>query len=175
MNTTLEAKDVPRPPQPTPPAAPPTSESSSGKNLDNFILWNTDAQWLPNRKHVILIGYQILLLSNSWRHCWFSLGFTLPLNPVVPANNYLPWPTPSDLNTRLRRIVAGFQRILKKEELKRVAVEKVRVSVWCLISRFCIVILHHCRVPNEASNVHLTLKRRYPGRWIDLKKVEMQI
>ena len=40
-------------------------------------------------------------------------------------SNFLPWPSPSDLNTRLRRIVAGFQRILKKEELKRVAVEKV--------------------------------------------------
>lgn len=52
-------------------------------------------------------------------------------NQCNPAStsNFLPWPSPSDLNTRLRRIVAGFQRILKKEELKRVAVEKVRDSV----------------------------------------------
>ncbi|CAB4010746.1 Ras GTPase-activating IQGAP1, partial [Paramuricea clavata] len=44
-------------------------------------------------------------------------------NPAS-TSNFLPWPSPSDLNTRLRRIVAGFQRILRKEELKRVAVEK---------------------------------------------------
>lgn len=37
----------------------------------------------------------------------------------------LRWPTPSDLNTRLRRIIAGYQRVVKKAELKKAAAEKV--------------------------------------------------
>ena len=36
----------------------------------------------------------------------------------------LRWPTPSDLNTRLRRIIAGYQRVVKKAELKKAAAEK---------------------------------------------------
>ena len=59
-----------------------------------------------------------------------SFCVEIPSNPAT-TSNLLPWPTPSDLNTRLRRIVAGFQRILKREELKRVAVEKVS-----LLTRF---------------------------------------
>ena len=39
----------------------------------------------------------------------------------------LRWPTPSDLNTRLRRIIAGYQRVVKKQELKKAAAEKVSV------------------------------------------------
>lgn len=38
----------------------------------------------------------------------------------------LRWPTPSDLNTRLRRIIAGYQRVVKKAELKKAAAEKER-------------------------------------------------
>jgi len=37
----------------------------------------------------------------------------------------LRWPAPSDLNTRLRRIIAGYQRVVKKAELKKAAAEKV--------------------------------------------------
>ena len=41
------------------------------------------------------------------------------------GNPSLRWPTPSDLNTRLRRIIAGYQRVVKKAELKKAAAEKV--------------------------------------------------
>lgn len=41
----------------------------------------------------------------------------------------LRWPTPSDLNTRLRRIIAGYQRVVKKAELKKAAAEKVSLNV----------------------------------------------
>lgn len=40
------------------------------------------------------------------------------------GNPSLRWPTPSDLNTRLRRIIAGYQRVVKKAELKKAAAEK---------------------------------------------------
>ncbi|KAL9976050.1 hypothetical protein ACROYT_G013284 [Oculina patagonica] len=42
------------------------------------------------------------------------------------GNASLRWPTPSDLNTRLRRIIAGYQRVVKKQELKKAAAEKER-------------------------------------------------
>ena len=38
----------------------------------------------------------------------------------------LRWPTASDMNTRLRRLIAGYQRVYKKQELKKVAAEKER-------------------------------------------------
>ena len=41
----------------------------------------------------------------------------------------LRWPTPSDLNTRLRRIIAGYQRVVKKAELKKAAAEKASLNV----------------------------------------------
>ena len=40
----------------------------------------------------------------------------------------LRWPTPSDLNTRLRRIIAGYQRVVKKAELKKAAAEKASLN-----------------------------------------------
>ena len=43
------------------------------------------------------------------------------------GNPSLRWPTPSDLNTRLRRIIAGYQRVVKKAELKKAAAEKVNL------------------------------------------------
>ena len=38
----------------------------------------------------------------------------------------LKWPSASDMNTRLRRLIAGYQRVHKKQELKKVAAEKER-------------------------------------------------
>lgn len=44
----------------------------------------------------------------------------------VRGSTRLRWPTSSDLNTRLRRIIAGYQRVVKKQELKKAAAEKER-------------------------------------------------
>ena len=52
----------------------------------------------------------------------------------------LRWPTPSDLNTRLRRIIAGYQRVVKKQELKKAAAEKVKTIQHLLILYAPIVI-----------------------------------
>ena len=35
------------------------------------------------------------------------------------------WPSASDLNTRLRRLVSGYQRVHRRQELKKAAAEKV--------------------------------------------------
>ena len=41
------------------------------------------------------------------------------------GNSGLRWPAASDLNTRLRRLIAGYQRVVKKQQLKKAAAEKV--------------------------------------------------
>jgi len=56
-----------------------------------------------------------------------SLSFVqcLAAGGEARGTSSLRWPTPSDLNTRLRRIIAGYQRVVKKQELKKAAAEKV--------------------------------------------------
>lgn len=63
--------------------------------------------------------------SSSWETILF---FSLAVGGEARGTSSLRWPTPSDLNTRLRRIIAGYQRVVKKQELKKAAAEKV--SVW---------------------------------------------
>ena len=46
-------------------------------------------------------------------------------------NGKLPFPAMSELNARLRRIVAAFQKSHKKELLKQEQNEKVRVHAVC--------------------------------------------
>ena len=49
---------------------------------------------------------------------------------TVPSENgKLPFPAMSELNARLRRIVAAFQKSHKKELMKQEQNEKVRISV----------------------------------------------
>lgn len=52
------------------------------------------------------------------------------------GNPSLRWPTPSDLNTRLRRIIAGYQRVVKKAELKKAAAEKVNSPTFTKTAMF---------------------------------------
>ena len=52
------------------------------------------------------------------------------------GNPGLRWPTPSDLNTRLRRIIAGYQRVVKKAELKKAAAEKVNSPTFTKTAMF---------------------------------------
>ena len=56
----------------------------------------------------------------------FFLFSKLAAGGETKGNPSLRWPTPSDLNTRLRRIIAGYQRVVKKAELKKAAAEKVK-------------------------------------------------
>ena len=45
---------------------------------------------------------------------------------AVPAvHGTLPFPLPSDLNTRLRRVITGYQRSHKREQLKQEQKAKV--------------------------------------------------
>lgn len=37
----------------------------------------------------------------------------------------LRWPSASDMNTRLRRLVNGYQRVQRRQEMKKAASEKV--------------------------------------------------
>ena len=55
--------------------------------------------------------------------------FCLAVGGEARGTSSLRWPTPSDLNTRLRRIIAGYQRVVKKQELKKAAAEKVSVII----------------------------------------------
>ena len=59
-------------------------------------------------------------MSSSW-----DTFFSLAVGGEARGTSSLRWPTPSDLNTRLRRIIAGYQRVVKKQELKKAAAEKV--------------------------------------------------
>lgn len=96
--------------------------------------------WLLNIS--LLFAMFFLLINATIMHCFYQGN---QCNPTS-TSNFLPWPSPSDLNTRLRRIVAGFQRILKKEELKRVAVEKV--GDWVLNE---LISLHGCPCRNTKT------------------------
>ena len=50
----------------------------------------------------------------------------IALSSFLVAGNCLDWPSASDMNTRLRRLIAGYQRIHKKQQLKKAAAEKER-------------------------------------------------
>lgn len=64
---------------------------------------------------ILILMSQVTLYLNLF---WLATG------AEARGSASLRWPTPSDLNTRLRRIIAGYQRVVKKQELKKAAAEK---------------------------------------------------
>lgn len=64
--------------------------------------------------------------NHDQTHCQFyPVVFSLAAGGEARGSTSLRWPSSSDLNTRLRRIIAGYQRVVKKQELKKAAAEKV--------------------------------------------------
>lgn len=50
---------------------------------------------------------------------------TPSVGQVETEGDKLPWPTPSDLNTRLRRMITGYQRNHKRQLVKNAQKAKV--------------------------------------------------
>lgn len=74
----------------------------------------------------ILVLPVLIITSSTQTHYKFYLSaFSSAAAGEVRGSTRLRWPTSSDLNTRLRRIIAGYQRVVKKQELKKAAAEKV--------------------------------------------------
>ena len=82
----------------------------------------TDVPWLPS-----LTKKKLECIYLDLERVFFF--FCLAVGGEARGTSSLRWPTPSDLNTRLRRIIAGYQRVVKKQELKKAAAEKVRVII----------------------------------------------
>ena len=59
-------------------------------------------------------------------------GLVLPA-AAAAENGLLPFPLPSDLNTRLRRVITGYQRNHKKEQIKQE--QKAKVTDSCQSQR----------------------------------------
>lgn len=53
------------------------------------------------------------------------------------AEGLLPWPVPMDVNTRLRRLVAAYQRHQKKQEQQQVQKEAVSFGLTRMLSVSC--------------------------------------
>lgn len=67
----------------------------------------------------------IITWSTQTHYKFYLSAFSSAAAGEVRGSTRLRWPTSSDLNTRLRRIIAGYQRVVKKQELKKAAAEKV--------------------------------------------------
>ena len=59
---------------------------------------------------------------------------------LIEPDDKQQWPTITDLNTRLRRVITSYQRNCRKEEQKLAAAKaaKVRFLLWLI----CAVVLH---------------------------------
>ena len=78
------------------------------------------------------MGYEYKWNENHINHKKMEKIIDALFSAPASDGDKLPWPSASDLNTRLRRVITGYQRNYKKEQIK---IQQKAKVVMTIISR----------------------------------------
>ncbi|KAK3733995.1 hypothetical protein QZH41_009861 [Actinostola sp. cb2023] len=88
------------------------------------------------------------------------------LGVETTSSSGLRWPSASDLNTRLRRLVNGYQRVHRRQEMKKAAQEKVRL-LGISENRLSLCLCLHCQERERKEKFEEAIRQK------EQKKLEM--